>query len=68
MGPGSQHPEVMLLLPSPTLQPKTFPWALVPSSGSKAERKDAHKSPWFLSGPWAHKRNTQARTKFFPQV
>lgn len=36
-----QHPEVMLFFRSLTLQPKTFPWALVPSSGSDDEWREA---------------------------
>lgn len=50
MGVGFHHPEVMPFFPNPTLQPKTFPWALVPSSGSKAERRRVKSSVlgWFL--------------------
>lgn len=58
------HPSgVMLFYPNPTSQPKTFPWALVPSGGSKAERRPA-KSLGFGHTREAHKQDLNLSPNF----
>jgi len=65
-GAGPQYPEVLLFFPNATSQPKTFPWALVPSSGSDAETREAFRSPSFLGRPWARIRSMQMGLNLFP--